>query len=63
LLEYIEEIDHNRKANEIISIVVPQFIPRHGITNVLHAHTADTLRKVLLSRNEIVIMEVPYQVD
>jgi amino acid transporter len=63
LLEYIEEIDRNRKANEVISIIVPQFIPRHGITNALHAHTADTLRKVLLSRKEIVIMEVPYQVD
>ena len=63
LLEYIEEIDRNRKGNEIISIVVPQFIPRHGITYALHAQTAETLRKVLLSRNGIVILEVPYQVD
>ena len=63
LLEYIEEIDRNRKANEIISIVVPQFIPRQAITNALHAQTAETLRKVLLSRNGIVILEVPYQVD
>lgn len=63
LLEYIEEIDKNRKANEIISIVVPQFIPGRAITNALHANTAETLRKVLLSRKDIVIMEVPYQVD
>ncbi len=63
LLEYIEEIDRNRKENEIISIVVPQFIPRQVVTNALHAQTAETLRKVLLSRNEIVILEVPYQVD
>jgi amino acid transporter len=63
LLEYIEEIDRNRKANEIISIVVPQFIPSHAITNALHSQTAETLRKVLLSRKEIVILEVPYQVD
>ena len=63
LLEYVEEIDKNRKANEIISIIVPQFIPRHSITNALHANTAETLRKVLLSRKDIVIMEVPYQVD
>ena len=63
LLEYIEEIDRHRKENEIISIIVPQFIPRQAITNALHAQTAETLRKVLLSRNNIVIMEVPYQVD
>ena len=32
LLEYIEEIDRNRQPNEIISIVVPQFVPRHLLT-------------------------------
>ncbi len=62
LLEYIEEIDRNRKPNEMISIVVPQFIPRHSASSWLHARTADTLRKVLMSRKDIVIMEVPYQV-
>ena len=36
---------------------------RQAITNALHAQTAETLRKVLLSRNGIVILEVPYQVD
>ena len=63
LLEYIEEIDKNRPPNEIISIVVPQFVPSHVYHNWLHSHTADTLRKVLLSRKDIVIMEVPYLVD
>ncbi len=63
LLEYIEDIDKNRPPNEMINIVVPQFIPRRGITNVLHSRTADMLRKVLLSRKDIVIMEVPYLVD
>ncbi len=63
LLEYVEEIDQNRSPNEIISIIVPQFIPRRGVTNLLHSRTADTLRKVLLSRKDIVIMEVPYLVD
>jgi len=63
LLEYIENIAQNRPPNDIISIVVPQFIPRRGVTNVLHSRTADMLRKVLLSRKDIVIMEVPYLVD
>jgi amino acid transporter len=63
LLEYIEEIDRNRQPNEMISIVVPQFIPSRFYHNWLHSHTADTLRKVLMSRKDIVIMEVPYLVD
>lgn len=63
LLEYIEELDAANAPNEIISIVVPQFIPKKIWGSFLHTNTADTLRKVLLSRKDIVIMEVPYQVD
>lgn len=63
LLEYIEELDAAKGPNEIISIVVPQFIPRHFWNGWLHTNTADTLRRVLLYRKDIVIMEVPYQVD
>jgi len=63
MLEYIEEIDDQRQPNELITLVVPQFIPKHAYTEVLHARTADTLRKVLLNRSGIVITEVPYQVE
>jgi hypothetical protein len=63
MLEYIEEIDDQRQPNELITLVVPQFISKHSYTNVLHARTADTLRKVLLNRSGIVITEVPYQVE
>jgi hypothetical protein len=62
LLDYIEKIDATRGPGETITIVVPQFVPRHWITTFLHTHTADTLRKVLLNRENIVITEVPYQV-
>lgn len=63
LLEYIEEIDDQRQPNEMITLVVPQFIPKHMYTEMLHSRTADTLRKVLLNRSGIVITEVPYQVE
>ncbi len=63
LLEYIEALDEAKAPNEIISVVVPQFIPKHFWNGWLHTNTADTLRRVLLYRKDIVIMEVPYQVD
>jgi amino acid transporter len=62
LLEYIDKLDMTRQPNETITIVVPQFVPRHWWTNMLHMRTAETLRKALLNRNNIVITEVPYQV-
>jgi len=63
LLSYIEELDDNKLPNEIITVVVPQFVPRHFWNNWLHTRTADTLRRILLFHKDIVIMEVPYQVD
>jgi amino acid transporter len=63
LLEYIEEIDDQRQPNDVITIVVPQFIPKHIWSEALHARTADAMRNALLNRSGIVITEVPYQVD
>jgi hypothetical protein len=63
LLLYIDEIYQKRQPNEIITIVVPQFIPRVWWTQLLHTNTAATLRKALLFRKGIVITNVPYLVD
>jgi len=63
LLEYIEEIEALRQPNEIITIVVPEFVPRHWWASLLHTQTALTLRMALLFHKDIVITSVPYQVD
>ena len=62
LLEYIDKVDVTLRRDETITIVVPQFVPRHWWNNFLHTRTAEMLRKVLLQRDNIVITEVPYQV-
>jgi len=62
LLNYISRLESIRRPNEILTIVVPQFRPRLGWQNFLHMRTAETLRKVLLSRDDVVIVEVPYHV-
>jgi amino acid transporter len=63
LLEYIEKIDDQITPSEMITVVVPRFVHSKHLTSYLHTQTADTLRKNLLNRKEIVIMEVPYQVE
>ena len=62
LISYIDELDKARRKDDLITIVVPQFVPKTWLTNFLHTRTAETLRKSLLHRNNIVITEVPYQV-
>jgi hypothetical protein len=63
LLDYVEELSQKRMENEMITIVIPQFIPKRFWTNALHMRTADTMRKVLMGQKDIVIVEVPYQVE
>lgn len=62
LLGYVREILATRQTNETITIVVPHFIPRKKVHNVLHMQTAEMLRRELLSTPGVVITEVPYQI-
>jgi amino acid transporter len=63
LLEYIEEIASRRQPNEMITIVVPQFVPRRWTNNLLHTQTALWLRLALIFKPGIVVTDVPYQVE
>lgn len=61
-LDYVNELSAMLQPNERLTIVVPQFIPRHGWHNLLHTQTAFWLRFLLLNKKGVVITEVPYQV-
>jgi len=63
LLDYIGEITAKRQPKEMITIVVPQFVPRLWWHNILHAQTATWLRLALLFKPGIVITDVPYQIE
>jgi amino acid transporter len=61
LLQYIDSIASQRQPNETITIVVPQFVPKRWIHNLLHTQTAMMLRLVLLFRRGVIITDVPYK--
>ena len=63
LIKYINEVDKTRGPNEVITIVVPEFVPRVWWHQLLHTRTAVTLRMALIFRKGIVITSVPYQVE
>jgi amino acid transporter len=63
ILAYIEQILVLRQPNETVTIVVPQFIPRQWITNILHTQTAALLRLALVFKRGVVITNVPYLVE
>lgn len=63
LLSYLEGIIETRQPGEVITVVVPQFVASNALARPLHADTASVLRKVLLNQPDMVIVDVPYQVE
>lgn len=49
--------------DEVITIIVPHFISNTPAGNILHEHTADTLRNALIKYPKIVVTEVPFNLD
>ena len=63
LLDYIEDMVARRLPKEIITVVVPEFVPKHWQNTFLHTNTAELLRSALLRRPGLIITDVPYQVE
>ncbi len=63
LVDYIAVVAEHRQPNEIITVVVPEFVTRHAWENLLHTQTALTLRFAFRTMPGVVITTVPYQLE
>ncbi len=63
ILDYVEKLSAQRQPNEIITILVPHFVPKHWWHNLLHTQTAMMLRLALLFKPGIVVTDVSYQLE
>ena len=59
LLDYIDHI-HARGDDQMVTIVLPEFLPRHWWQHVLHNQTALLVKGALLFRRNTVVADVPY---
>jgi amino acid transporter len=59
LLEYLDHIQA-RGEDEMVTIVLPEFLPRHWWQHVLHNQTALLIKGALLYRRNTVVADVPY---
>ena len=62
ILDYVQKMLSIMQRNETLTIVVPQFVTSHWWENLLHNQTAVLLRRALMFKPRLVILEVPYQV-
>ena len=63
LVSYIDPLTKRMNSNEALTIIVPQFISKDPAISILHERAANTLRKALIFYPNVVITEVPYDVD
>jgi len=59
LLDYLDQIQ-SRGDDQMITIVLPEFLPRHWWQHVLHNQTALLVKGALLFRKNTVVADVPY---
>jgi hypothetical protein len=59
LLAYIERCDEER-PDDIITVVLPEYVPDHWWEHALHNQTALRLKATLLYRPNTVVTNVPY---
>ncbi len=63
MVGYIRNVAAQRQTGDILTVVVPEFLPEKPWQNILHMQTVFFLRMGLLGLRNIVIIEVPYHGD
>ena len=62
LLQYIDEVDA-RYNDDMLTIVMPEFVPRRWWQHMLHNQTGIILKTALLFRRGKVVTSVPYHLE
>lgn len=59
LLHFIDRVDR-RNRGSVISVVIPEFVPRYWWHNLLHNQSALLIKGALLFRKGVVVTSIPY---
>jgi amino acid transporter len=62
ILRYVDELDA-RWENDVITVLLPEFVVRHWWGNILHNQTALLLKGRLLFRKGTVVTSLPYHLE
>lgn len=62
IVEFVDELD-DRYANDVVTIVIPEFVVRHWWEHLLHNQSAFLLKGRLLFRRDVVVISVPYHLQ
>jgi hypothetical protein len=60
LVDYIEDVYLYEFSDQMVTVVIPAFVPKEGYASVLHNQTANLLRRELRAKEEVIVIDVPY---
>ncbi|UCF61145.1 MAG: APC family permease [Anaerolineaceae bacterium] len=60
LIDYLQQLEAERQPDDIITVVLPQFVPARWWGNLLHNQSAWMIRLALLFRRGYIVIDVPY---
>jgi hypothetical protein len=60
IIEYIEYVNSVEFPGQLVTVVIPEFVPRSVAENLLHNQTANLLRVRLRAHPDVVVIDVPY---
>ena len=63
LIAYIDQVNNVEFADQLTTIVIPEFITENFAAQFLHNQTANMLRLRLRGQEDVVIIDVPYHVQ
>lgn len=62
LVDYIEQVSRKEFPNQLITVVIPEFVPESLTGHLLHNQTANVLRVRLRGLKNVVVIDVPFHV-
>lgn len=63
LVAYIERVSEEEFPGQLVTVVVPEFLPESEWARLLHNQTANILRKRLRNQEQLIIIDVPYHIE
>lgn len=61
-LAYLDNM-HEQRKDEVLMVVLPEFVAHHWWEQILHNQTALRLKLALYNRADVVVMNVPYRLQ
>ncbi|MAT97172.1 MAG: amino acid permease [Anaerolineaceae bacterium] len=62
LVDYVDRVNRLEFDDQLVTIVIPEFVPEDNMANVLHNQTANILRRELRNREDVIVIDVPYHI-